>query len=91
MMANEQQLSRKAEYGFDSVYVLLLLWGWAAVLIVIAAFTLAATDSWLAIPVLAGGLFALVSGVSFVYTTRRGKFRLRICNWSPRTERTRSS
>ena len=63
----------RADYGFDSPYVPIFLCGWGSVLIVagvVMALTLGPAPGLVAVAV---GLFTLLSGFSFVYTTRRGK------------------
>jgi len=63
----------KADYGFDSPYVPILLGASGLVLIVAGVVLALAAGSVPAIALLAAGLVMLLSGISFVYTTRRGK------------------
>src|SRR3954464_2749977 len=66
----------RADYGFDAPYVPLFLRGWGTVLIVVAVITFVVGSGLIATAVLLLGLFTLLSGISFVYTTRRGKWYL---------------
>ncbi len=63
----------RADYGFDSPYVPIFLCGWGALLIVGGIVLLVTIGPRPATVPLAIGLFTLLSGLSFVYTTRRGK------------------
>ena len=75
-MTAARERAGKPTYGFDAPHVPLFLCGWGSVLIVGAAFTYASSDPVVATGVLALGLFTLLSGLSFVYTTRRGKLEI---------------
>jgi SAM-dependent methyltransferase len=75
-MAAGQEVHTDAAYGFDAPYVPIFLCGWGSLLVVVSAFAFVKADPVVATGVLALGLFTLLSGLSFVYTTRRGKFEI---------------
>jgi arsenite methyltransferase len=65
--------SERADYGFDSPYVPILLCGSGALLILAGAVVALTISAGAGLVPFAIGLFMLLSGISFVYTTRRGK------------------
>jgi arsenite methyltransferase len=71
-----QARAGKAAYGFDAPYVPIFLCGWGSVLIIVSVFTVTGGEPVIAAGVFVLGLFTLLSGLSFVYTTRRGKLEI---------------
>jgi arsenite methyltransferase len=64
--------AQQADYGFDSPYVPISLGG-SGLVLVAAGVVLAFAVGPFALALVAAGLFLVLSGISFVYTTRRGK------------------
>ena len=62
-----------ADYGLDSPYVPVFLCGLGSVFIVVGVVMAVTTSAWPTLALVAVGLFMLLSGTSFLYTTRRGK------------------
>ena len=59
--------------GFDSPYVPIFLCGWGSALILAGVALAVTVGPGAGLVAVAVGLFTLLSGISFIYTTRRGK------------------
>jgi arsenite methyltransferase len=76
-VASQQLAQRRGDYGFDAPYVPVIFFciGLAMIVLGLLAFLLWQSPIW-GIICLLYGMYMLLSGASYIYTTRRGKFQV---------------